>query len=649
MKTLRTASARIIVALVISIVALHASADSFDDMFFEVLKKTSSAKPDDIEMLRYFIYHEEHATYIYSRVAEDYVFDGILVAAKGARNRTVPGTSITFDENTCMTPINLFNAAFASSDKFIDQHGSDPYVKRYMKAQTAAAKNQAAAELSSHLPYFDAIPHICHFTFNTNFQEEKKAAEIVTGVATILKDAYTKIKSGDVVGGVAKLGAAGLSNDAACALIDQYVAGGLIANTPVLGDLAQGACSGFVGKVFGAVGAAGGAIMSGINDAGDFISGQSPNMPGQRYYELYWRPRIAEGMAVARTPAGVQPLADSIYGPCVEYFDSHTMSSDSANETCTFQRDRQFTPDVFARVTMEDKTLPEWVNGFVKTSAQACADDLCRGEVETIRHSALQQGRDLSEQRIDLGWSDIQSSLSFFVTSASDAVQRSQQRVRSADKAGTANGAVSYAAISIAVFTPQCLDAICAGEVKSVAAAEVAALNDYQRTHPDASSLNVTREILPGFGKKYSDTIQASKNRKIVNDPNASAVEKLPLLGCKYFLGRSGDWLCRGDTGFASCKTYLARGAASRCINANGGAMIAEPPRVASDLKKFGGCTFVRWGQAYRVVCKSAEGQKLCENYQRGGLKLNCPTGMVKAPATSDRSKEGVIRNPGRH
>src|SRR5258708_39748652 len=118
MKAFCTVSIRIIAALVISVSALPASADSFDDMFFDVLKKTS-AQPDDIEMLRYFIDHEDHATYVYSRVtAQDYVFDGILVAAKVARNRKVPGTSITFDENTCMTPISLFNAAFASSDKF---------------------------------------------------------------------------------------------------------------------------------------------------------------------------------------------------------------------------------------------------------------------------------------------------------------------------------------------------------------------------------------------------------------------------------------------------------------------------------------------------------------------------------------------------
>jgi len=81
-----------ILALVISLFPLIATADSFEDIFFSVLKKTS-AQPDDLEMLRYFIDHEDHATYIYTRVSgPDYVFDGILAAAKLARGRTIPGT-----------------------------------------------------------------------------------------------------------------------------------------------------------------------------------------------------------------------------------------------------------------------------------------------------------------------------------------------------------------------------------------------------------------------------------------------------------------------------------------------------------------------------------------------------------------------------
>jgi hypothetical protein len=648
MKTLTAAPARILLAVILALIPLHAAADSFDDLFFDVLKKTS-ANPDDVEMLRYFVHHEEHATYIYSHASGDYVFDGILVAAKAARNRTIPGTSITFDENTCMTPVNLFNAAFAASDNFTDKYGSDPYVKNYAKAQTAAAKEQAWSELSARIPYFDGIPHICHFTFNTNFQEEKKAAAIITGVASTLKDAYTKIRSGDVVAGVGKLSAAGLSNDAACTLIDQYVAGGLIADTPVLGDLAHGACAGFVGKVFGAVGAIGNGLMSGINDAGDFLSGQTKNMPGQTYYELYWKPRIPEGMTAARTPAGVQALADSIWGPCVEYFDSHTMSADSAHETCNFQRDQQFTPDVFARVEMEDKTLPQWVNGFIQPALKGCADDLCAGEVETLRSTALQQGRDFTEHRLDLGWADIQNALSFMVASANGAVQQSRLRVRSADKKATAKSAESYAAISVAAFTPQCLDAICVGEVKSVAAAEVGALNGFQGSHPDSSPLDVSRNVLPEFGKKYSAAVQASRNRKILSDPNAIAADKLPLLGCKYFLGRSGEWLCRGDDGFGACRPYVAAGKATSCIDARTGAMYAGATRAASDLRKSGGCVFVRSGDAYRLVCKTAEGQKLCANYQRGGLKINCSVSLVGTTATTDRRKEPSPTRPNRN
>jgi len=529
--------------------------------------------------------------------------------------------------------MTLFNAAFVESGEFTKQYGSNQYVRAYLKAQTRAAKDEAAAAVASHIPYFDAIPHICHFTFNTNFQREQQVASIVTGVASIYKEAYATIRSGDIAGGMAKLSSAGVSNDVACALIDEYVSGGLIGDTPVIGQLAQGACAGFVGKVFGAAKAVGSEVMSAIDDVGDFLSGQTKNIPGQQYYELYWRPRIPEGVVAARTPAGVQPLADSICGPCVEYFDSHTMSEDSANETCNFQRDKQFTPDVFARLTIADTTVPQWVNGIAKSSSQQCADDICAGEVETLRQSALGIGRDLAQNRIDLGWDDIRSSLAFLPTSANDAVRRSKDRQRSLDKTTTANAAAGYAKLAIAVFTPHCLDVPCTAEIKSIAAAESAALNEYQNTHPDASALNVVREILPVFEKKFDSAIQASKVRRILLDPHATAAVKLPLLGCGAFLGRSGEWLCHDDSGFAACKSYLAGSAAVRCLDARTGAIAAEPWRAARDLEKLGGCTFVRSGLAYRLVCKTAEGRKLCTDYKRGGLKLNCDGGFAGKPA----------------
>lgn len=615
---------RRLIVVVLCLFALPACGESFADKFFNVLKQTS-ANPDDIEMARYYVYSPDHASYVYAKVAaQDYPFIGILAAAKEARNKRIPGTSVTFDETTCSAPLTLFDAVFAKSSKFIDAYGKNQYVRGYLQAQNQQAKQSAGEQLAANLPYVDAIPHICDFTFHTNFQQEKQLDVVVGGVARNFSDAYFDLKSGKVVSGVAKLSSAGVSTSVACALVDDYVAGGFIAKTPVLSDLANGACAGFVGKVLGFASDAASTIMNGINDVGDWVSGQSKNMPNDQYYALYWRPRIPDGVAVARTPNALQALADSIFDPCVEYFDSHTMSEDNARETCTIL-EQQFVPEVFGRVENEDRDMPQWSRTFSGHWSGRCLDNACVAEVETLRENAVTQGRDLIEHRIDLTWIQIESSLAFFNQAANDAVARSKDRSAAVNKSITTKAASAWSQLEIGVWTPQCADAICVGEIKGLAALMQAQLSEAQSKHPEMSSLEVSKTVMPQFGKKFQAAITNSKHRQILKDPNAKAVDKLPLLGCSYFLGRSGQWLCTTRTGFDSCVGYVQRGGASTCLSPTGG-RFADATTASQDLRKHG-CQFQRKGTAYQLLC-NAEGRALCSTYREGGMKINCSLAM---------------------
>jgi hypothetical protein len=44
--------------------------------------------------------------------------------------------------------------------------------------------------------------------------------------------------------------------------------------------------------------------------------------------------------------------------------------------------------------------------------------------------------------------------------------------------------------------------------------------------------------------------------------------EALERRGCKYFLGRAGDWLCPTDAGYDACLAYKKDGRARECRRA---------------------------------------------------------------------------------
>lgn len=83
------------------------------------------------------------------------------------------------------------------------------------------------------------------------------------------------------------------------------------------------------------------AVWGTINNIGDWITGQSKHMPVDTYYALNWQPWYQYAVKVRLGAGGDwNGLMGHLWDPCVEYFDSHTMSADNARKTCDRLRSR---------------------------------------------------------------------------------------------------------------------------------------------------------------------------------------------------------------------------------------------------------------------------------------------------------------------
>ncbi len=84
------------------------------------------------------------------------------------------------------------------------------------------------------------------------------------------------------------------------------------------------------------------AVWGGINNLGDWVSGQDKHMEPHYYYALYWQPWYHYGtwLATVNNWQGWGTLLAYVRDPCEKYFDDHTMSQDNAQELCDGQRDR---------------------------------------------------------------------------------------------------------------------------------------------------------------------------------------------------------------------------------------------------------------------------------------------------------------------
>jgi hypothetical protein len=551
------------------------AAASFPDTFFDLVRKVHP-EPDQVEVSRYWIAAPEHSTAVYSRVLQqDYGFVALLAGAKAARDRKIPGTSLTFDENACLTPVHVFDAVFSQVDEVIADKADDPRVRAVAEAQTAAAKQQAAEELGEVIPYWGDIPHICHFTFHTSFTVEDDFERHLQR-ARRLKEAYEAFSGGDVVTGASRLAAAGLDEGTACLLVDQMLSGGSLSKTPLVGKLAVGLCAGFAGEVLNAASDAVEAGIDAASNVGDAIAGQTQHMPQEEYYRTRWLPRVDEGVDHIRAGSW-GPFLKTLWEPCAEYFDNHTMSRDNAQKTCDRFRDafsaaaveRQKQLDELAANRSEiDRRLPEWGAAFQKLYLDQCQDTECKNQVRQLRADAFTNVASWKPESTLKGWPWVESRLAVFHDRAKQAIALSNERFAQEQVAITDSTIGDWAKLLVASYTKRCHDEKCKGLVGNMGEQYVARGRALQRQHPEESSLGVSKMISAEFGPRFQKLIDDSAARvAVAQNQGAAPRDRLRALGCALHLGRDGIWLCYEDGAYDQCVRYVRSRDAEECTH----------------------------------------------------------------------------------
>lgn len=641
---------RVILILVLSFAASSALAlpEPMTSVFFNTVKKYHP-NPDSVEMARYLAYHPEHATSIYARLAgQDYVFASILASAKAARGLSDQGVG-KFDYDTCMIPTKAFDAVFMKSSEFVQSQSSNPHVKAYAAAATEQAKAQAAAQLANNIPYWGDIPHVCHFTFNTDLQKEKQIRETISSGVTAIRDAYSNFASGNIVDGVKTLIAAGVTGDVACSLADQMISGGYIGKVPVLGDLAKSACSTFGGSIIKGVQSAGDAVVGTVSDVGDKLSGQTKHIPTQAYYDQHWKPRIAEGADRLRAGTFDSFLKD-MWEPCADYFDSHTMSRDNAQEVCDEHRDVLFVPAVQALIVAQDEVtrnrdeiarqIPLWDTTFFQLWYPQCWDTACEQTIKAFRSTASDYAQAMKSQYTGgPGWPTIEAGLQSFHDSAKNEIAASKQRFANINQQTTKSASLAWETLTRDQWTPRCWDKKCRNEIDNLAKGMGAAARVLQLAKPEESSLAIQKQVNVEYAPKLQKAIDDSEGRRILADPNAAPIDKLPRLGCKSFLGRTGQWLCSEQAGFDSCSAYVRKGAADVCRFPTSDAIYATASQVTTALEAQG-CTRSRTTYA----CATERAKLDCQRYRNGGMAIACVApSRERRPAPARRTASRQI------
>lgn len=93
-----------------------------------------------------------------------------------------------------------------------------------------------------------------------------------------------------------------------------------------------------VGKALEYAASAPGAVYDGINNAGDWIAGQSQHIPPGDYYIGLRRELLHDLVIRQASSLSVDGVLNARIKTCVEYFDSHKMSESNANKVCNYMR-----------------------------------------------------------------------------------------------------------------------------------------------------------------------------------------------------------------------------------------------------------------------------------------------------------------------
>jgi hypothetical protein len=263
----RKISSIVLIAVILMLAPVGEARADVVDTLFELLKQYHPDK-DGVEFARYYYKNPKHGDVIYTKIAaQEYPFIAVLVAAKAAKNQKILPGGQAFGYAQCMTPITMFDAVFSKSGDYIQKYGQEEHIKGYMEAENEEAKQKASEKLAEYVPYWKEIPDICHFTFNSNFQDEKHLRETLAGSWKLIRGAGEDFGHGNVASGVTKLLKTGVTGETACMIADNAW-GGVVGRVPVLGPLAKSACASFAGALIKGIGTVVGAV---VNAVGEFV------------------------------------------------------------------------------------------------------------------------------------------------------------------------------------------------------------------------------------------------------------------------------------------------------------------------------------------------------------------------------------------
>jgi hypothetical protein len=230
-----------------------------------------------------------------------------------------------------------------------------------------------------------------------------------------------------------------------------------------------------------------------------------------------------------------------------------------------------------------------------------------------------------------------------------------------------ASAAAGWAIIWAKMWAYNCKDDECAQNMVVVA-------NQRAAEEADPATLayyhGSTTEMKKAMNEKYNPRIALNhelsvgreKTRQEISDnPTYPAVQRLPLLGCRTFLGRATDYNCQGEFGFGACSNYVDQGSVQNCFIGGQRKKYADIGVVANELMGKG-CELQPDNSRQSVpgrrppkaipafYCGRPEGHTTCEDYRLGGVRLSCPQRplIVVPPTVIFRPNPRIRPLPGR-
>ncbi len=521
----------------------------FADTLLEKLRPTLLAigvKPDEIEMAAFTIARPTEASTVYARAAaQDYPFFALVGAAKAARGETLPKIGV-FTYDKCVFPITAVDGVFnqasgkissakGKADTNAAMQSAASFAASYAQAQTEEARAEAKRQLAEAVPYFGDIETICRFAFETDFTIENDVQTLVSAKARLVRDVYAAMREGDVVTGVKLLMTLGADKQVACSLVDQAVLGGVIGRTPILGQLAKGACAGFVGTVIdginGLIDGGVGLAEAGVSAAyqggkkvvctvyGYFGSGCSkakappPPPTGVQTANAFAAQYCAPmgGTLSVKFPGGIaesNPLAQTPFEFtckdltfCSKRPDGPYQCSTGAERAAWFAQQEQLLAAEFA------KKLPLWGKEFEARWQAKCPTPNCRAAVALIRANAQAEAPKAKML-------DGQPSYALLTRPAFDKAE--ENAALAVEAAWWDSGPKAWSAGFVAYWSKGCPTPACSNAIRAIADDAVIAAGQARKPNPKSSyaatSTPIYAAAVPKARAVRVDRVQTLRN-----------------------------------------------------------------------------------------------------------------------------------------